>query len=555
MDRDRFSLETIIYLIVGVAGFAVFVAYYSAAFPTASIRLDVTRGEAQEIAAEFVKAQGYDLSEYKEVAVFDANSTGAVFLQRTQSMEKANEMMDGEVPTWRWHCRWFQSGEKEEFRVFVDPAGEVIRFTHAIEEDKEGETISQAAAEDMARGFLGETAGLDLSLYERVEASTKKQTNRTDHHFEWKLKDFELDWKEEDPEAGTGTIRVAVDVRGNEVGGFVRYFKVPEEFGRDYEKIQSQGMLLTIISTVLMFLTGIAALVMFIVKYKQGTIRWRFALVFALLIAILFVLQTVNSFPLAKAGYPTVMGYGVYIGMLLAVGVMVAVIYGVFILFTGASGDVLSREIYPKSLGTLEQLLQGRVFTRSFFFSSVRGYALGFFFMGYLTLFYLIGQRYLGVFKPAEGPYSNLLGTYLPWLAPLSISLLAAVSEEFVSRLFSITFLKRYLKWTPAALVIPAVIWAFGHSSYPVFPVYVRGIELTIGGVIFGIFFLRFNIMTCIVAHYVLDAIFIGIPLLRSGNTYYIISGVVVCLLAAVPLVLGIPGFFRKGEGSGTEAA
>ena len=108
------------------------------------------------------------------------------------------------------------------------------------------------------------------------------------------------------------------------------------------------------------------------------------------------------------------------------------------------------------------------------------------------------------------------------------------------------TFLKRYLKWTPLALVIPAVIWAFGHSSYPVFPVYVRGIELTIGGVIFGIFFLRFNIMTCIVAHYVIDAIFFAFPLLKSGNPYYVTSGLIVCLLAAVPFLLGLPGILRK---------
>ena len=199
--------------------------------------------------------------------------------------------------------------------------------------------------------------------------------------------------------------------------------------------------------------------------------------------------------------------------------------------------------------------MKGRVFTRSFFFSSVRGYALGFFFLGYVTLFYLIGRKYLGVFMPAEGPYSNLLSTYLPWIAPLTVSLLAAVSEEFVSRFFSISFLKRYIKWTPAALIIPAAIWAFGHSTYPVFPVYVRGIELTIAGVIFGIFFLRFNLMTCIVAHYVIDAIFIGLPLLRSGNTYYIISGVIVCLLAAAPLVIGIPGLLRGKSETEPESA
>ncbi|HUU28225.1 MAG TPA: CPBP family intramembrane glutamic endopeptidase [archaeon] len=545
MDRDRFSLETVIYLVVGLVFFIIFIAFYSAAFPTASIRLEVTRGQAQAIAAEFLKVQGYDLSDYKDAKIFDANNSGAVFLQKTQGMEKANEMMDGQVPIWRWQCRWFKSGEKEEFRILVDPSGKVIMFNHEVEEDRAGATISQEEAEALASNFLSGVAGLDLSLYERVEASTKKLANRTDHHFEWKLKEFEISWKVDDPEAGTGTIRASVDVQGDKVGYFERYFKTPEAFVRDYQKIQSQGMLLGLISAVLMFLTGIAALVVFILKYKQGAIRWRFALGAALLIMALLVLNSINTFPLAKAGYQTNMGYGIYIGILLAGMVLVAVIYGAFILFTGASGDVLAREVYPGSLGTLEKLMQGRVFTRSFFFSSVRGYALGFFFLGYVTLFYMIGRRYLGVFMPAEGPYSNLLGSYLPWLAPLSVSLLAAVSEEFISRLFSISFLKRYLKWTAVALIIPAAIWAFGHSTYPVFPVYVRGIELTIAGVIFGIFFLRFNLMTCIVAHYVIDAIFIGLPLLRSGNTYYVTSGVIVCLLAALPLALGIPWLLR----------
>jgi hypothetical protein len=37
----------------------------------------------------------------------------------------------------------------------------------------------------------------------------------------------------------------------------------------------------------------------------------------------------------------------------------------------------------------------------------------------------------------------------------------------------------------------------------------------------------------------------VGLPLLLD-NTYYIISGVIVSLLAAVPIVLGIPGLLHK---------
>lgn len=545
-DRDRFSLETIFYVVVGLLFFSLFIIYYSEVFPTASIRLDVTRKGAQDIAANFLKAQGYDLSAYKKVVIFDANDYGAVFLQKTQGMKSANEMMKGEVPIWRWWCRYFRPKEKEEFQIYVNPSGKVIMFNHVIEEDKAGATISQEEAEKLASKFLTKVVGIDLSLYERVEASTEKLTNRTDHYFEWKLKGFEISWKEEGPESGKGTNRVSVSVQGNRIGSFYRYFKIPEAFKRDYVRTMSEGTLLGSVSFVLMILIVIASLIVFIIKYKQNDIRLRFPLCVSLLIGALGLIDSINSFPLYKAGYSTATDYNVYFGTLMTEVMLFAISSCILILFAGASGETLARKVYPNSMGTLERLMQGRVFTRSFFFSSVRGYALGFFSLGYVTLFYMIGQRYLGVFIPADSPYSNLLGTYLPWLAPLSVSLSAAVSEEFLFRMFSISFLKRYLKWTPAALVIPAAIWAFGHSTYEVFPVYVRGIELTIEGVIFGLFFIRFGIMTCIVAHYVFNAVMVGLPLLQSGNTYYIISGVIVCLLAAVPIMLGIPGLLHK---------
>ena len=389
--------------------------------------LDVTKSEAREVAAEFLRANGHDTSGYEEVTVFGADGTGAVFLQKTLGMEKANELMAGDAPIWRWNTRWFRSAEKEAFRVYVDPGGTVIKFLHEIEEDKTGADIPQADAETLAARFITDRMGIDLAGYERVEASTRKQANRSDHHFEWKMSGLEIPWKIDDPEAGMGTIRILAEVNGDQVGHVSRYFKTPEAFAREFDKVQSRGTLLAVISLVLMFLTAVAALVVFIIKFKQGTIPWRFALVFAVLVMVLFILQYMNNFPILKASYDTAMDYGVFVGILLAVAVLLGVIYAGIILFTGASGAALTREIYPNSLATLNQLMQGKVFTRSFFFSSIRGYALGFFFLGYVTLFYMVGRKYLGVFLPAEGPYSNLLGTYLPWLAPLAISLLAAV--------------------------------------------------------------------------------------------------------------------------------
>ena len=92
------------------------------------------------------------------------------------------------------------------------------------------------------------------------------------------------------------------------------------------------------------------------------------------------------------------------------------------------------------------------------------------------------------------------------------------------------------------------MIWAFGHSNYAIFPVYIRGIELTIAGLIFGIGFLRFGLLTCIVAHFVIDAVLVGTPLLTSGNSAYLVSGIVVMGIALLPAVLGLAARKRKSE-------
>lgn len=136
----------------------------------------------------------------------------------------------------------------------------------------------------------------------------------------------------------------------------------------------------------------------------------------------------------------------------------------------------------------------------------------------------------------------------MPFLTPLTISLVAAISEETIYRLFGISLFKKLTRSTFLALVIPAAIWAFGHSNYPVFPVYIRGIELTIAGTLLGLVFLHYGLVTCIVAHYVIDAVALGMPLVGSGNTSYMISGLVVIGLALLPGLIGLVAGRRPGS-------
>ena len=215
-------------------------------------------------------------------------------------------------------------------------------------------------------------------------------------------------------------------------------------------------------------------------------------------------------------------------------------------------GDSLARDLFPESLRGFARAAVGRVMTAEMAAAGLRGYAIAAAFLGYLTTFYWFARDNLGAWLPAEGPYSDIFNNAFPIVTPLTMSLVAAISEEVMFRLFGISLFKHLFRRVPGstaiALVLPAAIWAFAHSNYPVFPVYLRGIELTIGGVFFGIAFLRFGLLACIVAHYVVDAVLLGLPLVASGNATYAVSGLAVMGLALVPAVLGLVARRRSGQ-------
>ena len=71
---------------------------------------------------------------------------------------------------------------------------------------------------------------------------------------------------------------------------------------------------------------------------------------------------------------------------------------------------------------------------------------------------------------------------------------MATTVEEFLFRLVAISLLLRWFGKTWLAVLLPGVLWAFLHANYAQEPIYIRGLELTVVGVVFGLVFLRFGI-------------------------------------------------------------
>lgn len=550
----RFGARDLGLVIAGLAGLAVFIRFYRDATPRAAVSLQVSSADAVGRAHDFLTAQGAHPDSLKEAVQFDGNTDALLFLQRTVGLDTASQWARERVPIWSWTMRWFRPEQKEEWQVRVGLHGEIEGFAHLIDEADSGASLSQDSALVLARAFLTQR-GWDLSTLDRVEASSTKREHRVDHHFVWERHGSTIAWKAGGPKAGTGSERVTVEVQGDAVGQYRHFLKVPEEFQRSLQATESEGQFLALVALALMFVLVLVALGVAIARQRHGEVQWRAGIVLGVLVAVLGIGAGAINWPTVKFNYPTQIPWGAYLGVLVLGLLFGAVLYGLWALFVFSAGESLARETFPESLGGVLAALKGKVNTAAMARSSIQGYALGFLLLGYLTGFYVFARHFLGAWMPAEGPYDTIFNSSAPYLAPLSIALVAAITEEGTFRLFGISLMKRYGRSTVLALLVPAVIWAFAHSSYLVFPVYVRGIELTIAGVIFGIAFLRLGFLACVVAHFVIDAVLIGMPLLTSGNAGYLVSGVIVMGIALLPVLLGLGGRGRDGGTAVGDAA
>ena len=524
-------------VVVAGVSLAIGVKYFWRAFPEAAIDFRVTRDDSEPIAEKFLSTRGIQVPGYRHAAIFQYDDEAKVYLERTQGLERMNDLTHGPIRLWRWTHRWFKAQQKEEYQVDVTPTGDVVGFNHEMEEKAAGANLDPAVARNLAENFLREGMKQDMNGLEFVETATTKRPARTDHSFTWKEKSVNL---------GDGSLRIEVEVDGDQVAGYREFVKVPDQWSRDYKTLRSRNDSAQNIDQLFMYLLLGAMLIILVLRIRDRDVPVRMAVTFALVGTILYLLGNINNFSLEKFGYRTTDPYSSFLVGYILLAILSSLGVGVFIFFLIASAEPVYREAFP-GLQSLRQTFSWKgVRSRSFFIANVVGIGLTFFFFAYQTIFYLVANK-LGAWAPAEVNYSDLLNTSIPWVWVLFIGFLPAVFEEMVFRAFAIPFLKKLLRSLPVALVLAAFIWGFGHAAYPNQPFFIRGLEVGLGGILIGIMMLRFGIVATMIWHYSVDALYTAFLLLRSHNPYLMVSGAVTAGIMLVPLTFALIAYLRTG--------
>lgn len=523
-------------LLLAAGSLFVVLNWFTAAFPEASLDLRVDRQASLKVAEPLLQAQKVSTAGLKHTITFDSDDDSRIFLERSVGLAQENAFVKRGVHLWSWHHRWFKPLQEEEWQVDVAPTGEITGYVDHLPEDRAVPDVDAAAARALAEGFL---RGVRVSLgdLQLVENSERLLPHRTQRIFTWESQSLRP--------AGA-PYRTIVVVDGNRVTRFSQGIKVPDGWSRQYRELRSKNNLAGGIDTVFLALTIIFALVVFVVRLRRGDVSISLVLGIAAVTLVLGIGNALNSFPGALAGYDTATSYPAFLAQFTFLGVLIPAFgAAMFLVVISGAGEVLFRERLPQHIAipriwTLRALTSKKVF-RSF----VLGYSLVAFFLAYQVAFYLIAGKF-GAWAPAEVPYDEMLSSRFPWVAVLFAGFFPALSEEFMSRAFSIPFFEKIFRSRIAAIIVAGFIWGFGHATYPNQPFYIRGVEVGLAGVLLGFLLFRFGLLPLLIWHYTVDALYTALLLFRSGNRYYVVSAGLASLVFAIPMVLSIVAYVRN---------
>ncbi len=520
-------LELLITLL-GIVGVILFLSFYDHALPSAAIDLKYSRAQISQFAESKLQKLGFSPAGYKFSLSFNEDNMASYYFQRKLGVEVTNIRLANEKwPLHFWSARWYKPLEKEEFSMRFSPQGEFLGFNHVIAEDAPGASIPIEQAQVAAEKFLTQNSNWSAADWERVEASSEAMSaGRVDHTFVWKSRQFS---------AGESELRYSVVVQGDRVGYLRYWIKVPETFSRDFASERDRAGFINIIAFVLGFggFIIIATAGLSIARPDNRRILRP-----ALLSAVVSLMAELNFIPLYRAYYDTTQDYTLF-WVMTVIGALFSALTYCFLVFVGwGGGQGISKLVWNN---------QDRILARGpnrwieFSRSAWRGLMLGGFNLGYVVMFYIFATNVLGWWSPVTAEYGDAYATPFPFLLAFQIGLNAALTEELLFRLIGISFFLwvfRKQRWL--AVLIPGMLWAFAHTSYVSYPIYARGIELTIEAILMGIIFLKFDLFTTIMAHFTYNMIISSMPLLRSSDPYFQFSGMVVLAVLVLPLLPGL---------------
>jgi hypothetical protein len=514
-------------LIVAGAALAAIAAYHFGK----GVQVRITRDQAIASADRFLAARGVPVQTYEHVAVLADNVDGEAqkYLLQFRGVRDVDHLYRQATKLALWHVRYFKPLQKEEYTVFVDvESGEVFDFTHELDENAPGATLSPDQALDIGRQYLT-VQGFNLGGFDLQNSEATKRKAREDYALTWQAKPG-------DPlNVGDEHYRVEVGIAGDQVTGLRRYFKLPE----NWEREQSETKLVNVVVIALQVLLfgGIAAGIiwLFVMQVRNDGLAWRKTRRVALFVGIVLVISELNSLVMVRENYPTSMSLGIF-NLFIVIGyVLVPLAIGLLAWLLAA----LVVGLYPDAW-RIFSARDRRVWARDAAIALVVALAVGAGISNLGALFF----DHFHAYAPPVGDIVNgsfaesvpALGIILPSFYLYTLFSLAGLALAI--RLAVIGWRQRaWWLWLAIVLLVLARGPATAHSLRQFLIPWVPGVLGLIAAWGMIALFFRNNVAAYIAVAFTLPVVEPLISLLRDPAPFYRWNGVFLAVLTAVVLI------------------
>ncbi|WP_211746509.1 type II CAAX endopeptidase family protein [Paenibacillus sp. Marseille-Q4541] len=492
----------------------------------------LTKQEAYEAALPYAEQQlgiTNDVS-YDEVLVTYQSRSGLYgYLVEKKLLTSYNEQFEKQYPydVYRVRIPDSETGGSVSVDIHMN-TGKPVGYIRELPSSSYTETAAlpkSEAQEVMLRNRIAE-GGISISEKQRLAAPILAEAGYAPNTLQLESTDESetgLTYTDPSMKIGDSVLELRFTFENGDIRSFEPQFSVPAAHTEYVEKQTSQATVMTLVGYGLFtMLLGVLAVVYSVLtkaytSFKRGIWLSIFYFLFTMV-------GTVNLLPTFQAE-----GY--------SAGMMV-ILFGVQALFTLAmtclvyfslvAGNGLWRKdgynLWPQA----KEAGYGRYVLNSMF----SGYLWAFALLGIQSIIFIFLEKGLGSWSTtdaSQSPYNMLY----PWLMPL-LAWMAGIGEEAVYRLFGIRIFKKMVRSTIVASLITSVIWAMGHTLYPIYPVITRPIELTLIGLIFSFIMIRYGFITSMFSHVIFNSILMGVSLIMMMDAVNVFAGIFWIVLPAI---------------------
>ena len=523
------------------------------AMPLLQVQVSLSRDQAMDAAAALQTQRFSELSTTRAVAGFEHEDTLQNYIELEGGGVDAYTALLGQrfIAPYFWNVRRFSESQEDELSVRFTPEGYPYGFTRKVPEKAPGvaltEAPARAIAEAGARSLLGDAL---WNAYAPLSASqVTRPGGRIDHSFVY---------EHQREQRGEARFRVKLVLAGDRLVEVTPYAFVPQAFEQRFKQLRTGNETIAKVATIVLFsLFGLGGLLGgWLWLARRGGLAWKPALVGGGVVGVLLGAAVLSSLPLRWFGYATTDSASSFLlrngALALAAAVGATLLLG--LIFAVAEG--LSRRAFAQ---------HPRLFSFWSVAAAASPQALGRTLGGYAWMaielllvsgFYWVARTQFGWWLPAESLSDpNILSAWRPALEPIANALQAGTMEESLFRavpLATAALIGTRIGWRRSAiavaLVLQALVFAGAHASYPGLPSYSRVVELFVPALVWGLIFLRYGLVPCMIMHFTFDLTLMSLPLFVATDSRLWLDRGLVLLAGLVPLLMVARARFKQGR-------